>query len=213
MNELPNCAQSDYLLHTLDLKDLNSNPFVQFSKWLEDAYEAKIPEPNAMTLATVGKDRRPSARIVLLRGAGQDGFRFYTNYVSKKGEDLEVNPACALVFYWPELERQIRIEAQVAKLSSSDSDLYFAQRPLENRLAAWASQQSTVIASRKVIEDKFREFERKFGENVPRPPYWGGYIAIPEKYEFWQGRKGRMHDRFQYDRPSDHKWNLQRLAP
>jgi pyridoxamine 5'-phosphate oxidase len=205
--------RKEYLKTTLSRADIELNPHYQFKKWLDEAVTAGISEPNAMSLSTVDNNGRPTARIVLLRGYGPDGFRFYTNYLSRKGLDLEKNPQCALLFYWPEIERQVRIEAQAVKLPPSESDAYFEARPFENKLASWASQQSQIVAARSVIERSFNEFREMFGNRVPRPPHWGGYLASPFAFEFWQGRENRLHDRFRYEIDSVKKWSCYRLAP
>lgn len=206
-------SRKDYMQQTLSIDDLDGDPINQLEKWLSEAVNTRISEPHAMTLATVAKNGRPSARMVLLRGLGPEGLRFFTNYLSKKGKDLDENPRCALVFYWPELERQVCIEATAEKLPAAISDEYFASRPLENQLAAWTSQQSQIVANRQVIENQYRENREKFGAEVPRPPHWGGYLAIPDAFEFWQGRKSRLHDRFRYERELDRSWSCNRLAP
>jgi len=175
-----------------------------------------LPEPNAMTLATVGPDLRPSARIVLIKGVDERGFTFFTNYDSRKGRDLASNPNACLLFHWVELERQIRIEGRVSKTSEAESDAYFHSRPASSRIGAWASEQSQVIASRSVIETREADFVAKFGSNPPRPPQWGGYRLTPERFEFWQGRASRLHDRICYTRVAGdaaQPWSIERLAP
>ncbi len=204
----------EYRLHGLNETDLDPDPVEQFRRWFAAALASRLPEPNAMTLATATRDGRPSARIVLLKGFDERGFVFYTNYESRKGHELAANPFAALVFSWPELERQIRIEGRVDKILPHESDAYFRSRPLDSRLGAWASQQSQVIGGREVIERRMQELlaEYQHGE-VPRPPHWGGYRLKPEALEFWQGRPGRLHDRLRYRLLDDETWIVERLSP
>jgi len=174
----------------------------------------ELVDVNAMTLATVDKEGRPSARIVLLKGLDQRGFLFFTNYNSRKGCELEGNPQAALVFYWPELERQVTVAGEVCKVPPAESDSYFASRPRGSRIAAWASDQSEVVKDRAALEAKWKTFEERFPtEVVPRPPHWGGYVLNPGRVEFWQGRPNRLHDRFRYTRSADRSWKLERLSP
>lgn len=211
----------DYCLAGLRRKDLNTDPIVQFEKWFEQARVAhaslagkKVEDVNAMTLATADKQGQASARIVLLKGVDQRGFVFFTNYQSRKGRELTENPHAAAVFYWPELERQICIAGAVAKLSRAESEAYFKTRPKGSRLAACASTQSEVIPNREALEEKWKTLETQYpGEDVPMPPYWGGYVLAPAHLEFWQGRPNRLHDRFRYSRPPGKGWQLERLAP
>lgn len=206
--------RKDYKLRSLNETDVAADPFEQFTRWWDDAMNSKIEEVNAMTLATATTEGIPSARIVLLKGFDQNGFVFFTNYQSQKGKELEDNPHAALVFFWKELERQIRIEGQVEKISEKDSDIYYQSRPAGSRIGAWASPQSEPIENRELIENNFTELEKKFGENaIPRPGYWGGYIVRPAMIEFWQGRRSRLHDRIQYNLQADNNWVIQRLAP
>ncbi|HEY2953043.1 MAG TPA: pyridoxamine 5'-phosphate oxidase [Verrucomicrobiae bacterium] len=206
--------RKEYTLTGLRRADLNPDPLAQFRKWLQQAVDADVPEPSAMTLATVDAEGQPSARIVLLKGLDERGFSFFTNYESRKGRELAANPRASLLFLWKELERQVGIRGLVSKLSRKESATYFKTRPRGSRLGAWASKQSQVIASRAMLEDKLRELERKFpGEDVPLPPYWGGYILAPAEIEFWQGRPNRLHDRFLYTRASDQGWKIERLSP
>jgi pyridoxamine 5'-phosphate oxidase len=205
--------RKDYKLQTLLEADVAPDPFIQFGKWWDEAINSAIDEVNAMTLATVDKNNIPSARIVLLKGYDKNGFVFFTNYQSHKGEQLIQNPNACLVFFWKELERQIRITGKVEKISSEESDAYFTSRPVGSRIGAWASPQSSVIANRTVIEQKLKNFEQQFGDNaIPRPPHWGGYIVKPVQIEFWQGRASRLHDRMQYTL-QEGNWVIERLAP
>ncbi|MEY2427524.1 MAG: pyridoxamine 5-phosphate oxidase [Verrucomicrobiota bacterium] len=211
----------EYCRAGLRRKDLDTDPIVQFEAWFEQARAAnarlareKIEDVNAMTLATADEHGRPSARIVLLKGIDQRGFLFFTNYESRKGKELSENPQAAAVFYWPDLERQVCIAGEVARLSRAESEAYFKSRPRGSKLATWASTQSEVIPAREVLEQKWKELETKYpGEDVPLPPYWGGYVLTPARIEFWQGRPNRLHDRFRYSRLPQKSWQLERLAP
>ena len=210
--------RTDYRRETLDEKDVAPDPFRQFEHWLDEAIKAQLPEPTAMSLATVGADGIPACRIVLLKGFDSNGFVFYTNYRSRKGVDLAACPRAALLFHWIELERQVRIEGVAALVSASESDAYFASRPHASRLGAWASPQSEVIADRALLERRFGEAAARFadaGDAVPRPAHWGGYRVVPEAVEFWQGRPSRLHDRIRYRRNPAHPgaWTIERLAP
>jgi len=205
--------RKDYKLKSLREEDVLSNPIDQFTNWWNEAVNSKIEEVNAMTLATATTDGFPSARIVLLKGFTNEGFMFFTNYESHKGKELAMNPRASLVFFWKELERQIRIEGTVEKVSEAESEAYFASRPAASKIGAWASPQSTAIENREVIEGNVVKYETLFaGENVPKPPHWGGYIVKPAKVEFWQGRRSRLHDRILYTR-KDEQWTIERLAP
>jgi pyridoxamine 5'-phosphate oxidase len=206
--------RKDYGLAGLHEKDLAKNPFRQFEAWFQEAEAAKIPEPNAMTLATVGRDGRPSARTVLLKGSDGRGFVFYTNYESRKARELEANSRAILLFAWVPMERQIIIEGPVARVSREEAAAYFQSRPRASQLAAWASPQSTVVAGRAVLEESFRVIEKKYeGREVPLPPNWGGFRLAPETVEFWQGRRSRLHDRLRYRREAGADWVVERLAP
>ena len=205
--------RKDYSLAGLAEKDLSRDPFRQFDKWFQEAEAAKIPEPNAMTLATT-RDGRPSARTVLLKGVDGRGFVFYTNYESRKGRELDASPRAALLFPWVALERQVIIEGSVTKVSREEAEAYFHSRPLLSQLGAWVSQQSSIISGRKVLEDTMKELEKKYaGTVVPLPPHWGGYRVAPEIVEFWQGRRSRLHDRLRFRRGDDGGWIVERLAP
>ena len=204
----------DYSQKQLMEDKVAKDPFGQFEQWWNEALEAKLDEVNAMTLATASADGFPSARIVLLKDYNERGFSFYTNYESYKGKQLEENPKACLVFFWKELERQIRITGLVEKLSEQESDSYFSSRPEASRIGAWTSPQSKTIDSRKWLDEKFNEMVKQLeGTNIKRPPHWGGYIVRPVIIEFWQGRPGRLHDRIQYVLNSDGIWKIERLAP
>lgn len=205
--------RTDYKLRSLNESDVSADPVAQFTNWWDEAVNSKIEEVNAMTLATVNNEGRPSARIVLLKGFDEKGFVFFTNYQSKKGKELEDNPHAALVFFWKELERQVRIEGGIEKVSEEDSDAYYQSRPAGSRIGAWASPQSEVIKGREMLEDNFKALEKKFESgSIPRPGHWGGYILRPSMIEFWQGRSSRLHDRIQYCL-KENGWVIERLAP
>jgi len=205
--------RENYTKGGLAERDLHKNPFEQFRIWFEQAQSAKLTEPNAMTLATSTPDGIPSARIVLLKHFDEEGFVFSTNYESQKGEELEENPNVALVFYWAELERQVRITGFAEKTSREESEKYFATRPRESQLGAWASEQSTVVPGRKFLEEQLTSLTKWYeDQEIPTPPYWGGYRVKPDTIEFWQGRPSRLHDRLLFTRV-DSKWEIERLSP
>lgn len=202
----------DYRGESLNEADVAADPFQQFQRWFDEAVRAELPMVNAMTLATVSADDAPSARIVLLKGIDPNGFVFYTNYLSRKARELSANPRAALVFHWNDLEREVRIDGRVEKVTAAESDEYFASRPLGSRHAAIASPQSEVVASRAVLEARFDAAAAEHGDAAPRPAHWGGYRVLPSSIEFWQGRPSRLHDRLLYTRLGG-RWTLSRLAP
>ena len=204
--------RKSYERDALEEGDAALDPLRQFEAWMGEAFAAKVPEPNAMTLATVGADGRPSTRIVLIKGCDARGIVWFTNYDSRKGRELAVHPFAALQFHWVELERVVRIEGRVERVDAAESDAYFASRPLDSRIGAWASPQSEVIASRGVLVTNAAKYAAKFLMNPPRPPHWGGFRLQPEAWEFWQGRKSRLHDRLRY-RLDGGAWVRERLAP
>jgi pyridoxamine 5'-phosphate oxidase len=210
----PDIAQlrNDYALKTLDESQVDRDPLKQFGVWMVEAIHAKVPEPTAMTLATADARGRPSGRIVLLKGMDPRGFVFFTNYESRKGKDLAANPNAALTFMWKELERQVRIEGTVEKVTADESAAYYRTRPLGSRIGAWASPQSDTLESRAWLEKRWDELGKRYGEDPPLPPHWGGYRVLPDYLEFWQGRQSRLHDRVAYTRSGD-TWKIARLAP
>lgn len=206
--------RKDYQMRSLSETDVDPDPIVQFNRWWDDVVKSELDEINAMTLATATVAGIPSARIVLLKSVSNEGFVFFTNYESDKGKELDENPLACLVFFWKELERQVRISGKVEKVSAAESDEYFNSRPEGSRIGAWASPQSKVIDSREFIERNITEYEKQFsGQDITRPLHWGGYIVKPAVIEFWQGRPNRLHDRIQYLKSGDGNWKLQRLAP
>ncbi len=205
--------RQDYSRHELSKSSVAADPFDQFTAWFAEAVSARIFEPNAMHLGTATPEGQPSGRTVLLKGFDSEGFKFYTNYNSKKGRDLAANPACYLHFFWKELERQVFIRGRASRTSEEDADRYFASRPYASQIGAWASEQSSVVASREVLEARFAELKAAYAEGaVPRPPFWGGFRVTPEAFEFWQGRRSRLHDRILYTRSGD-AWEISRLSP
>jgi pyridoxamine 5'-phosphate oxidase len=204
--------RQEYMRAGLAEKDADADPFKQFERWFDDAVRAELPLPNAMTLATATAAGRPSARAVLLKGVDAEGFVFYTNYESRKARELAENPCASLMFLWAVLERQVRIEGTIEKVSAQESDAYFHTRPLGSRLGAWASPQSRALPDRLTLAKKIGAVVLRYGRHPPRPPHWGGYRLLPEAIEFWQGRKSRLHDRLLYTK-HDGAWKIQRLAP
>lgn len=205
--------RKDYQLASLSEADVAKDPFQQFSLWFEQAQKADINEANAMSLSTVNAAGRPSARIVLIKEFDQRGFSWFTNYDSNKGNDLAANPQAALLFFWSALERQVRIEGRIEKISDAENDAYFHSRPLGSRQSAYASQQSQPIANRTLLEDRLKAVINEFGDHPPRPEHWGGYRLVPALVEFWQGRSSRLHDRLVYTRQDDGSWQIGRLQP
>jgi len=202
-------------LSALTKDNVDANPIRQFQRWYDEVRARGVSEQDAisMTLATATKDGRPSARVVLLKSFDDNGFVFYTNYQSLKGRDLAENPQASLLFYWPKVWRQVRIDGKIEKVSAEESDEYFQSRPLGSKLGAWASNQSEVVDRRETLEGRFAELEKRFGEDVPRPPHWGGYRLTPNEIEFWQGRDNRLHDRLRYRLQEDGTWVIERLGP
>jgi len=203
----------EYARARLDEGQVSADPLAEFGRWFTQAQEAQVLEPNAMTLATATRDGIPSARIVLLKGYDERGFVFFTDYRSQKGTELEQNPQASLVFFWPELERQVRISGPVSVVSRDESEAYFQTRPRPSQLSTWVSSQSQVIAGRKLLEDGVKKVEGQFPGQVPLPPHWGGFRVTPETVEFWQGRESRLHDRLRYLRKKGGGWQVERLSP
>lgn len=204
--------RADYSKQELSEQECDASPLVQFERWLNEAVRAEVNEPTAMNVATVGEDGRPSSRMVLLKEVNAQGFVFFSNYLSRKGRALSAHPFAALTFFWPELERQVRVEGRVVVLDEAASDEYFKSRPYTSRIGAWASEQSSVIAGKSVLVARAAAVGLKHPISVPRPPHWGGYVVLPERLEFWQGRPSRLHDRIQY-RLENESWLKERLAP
>jgi pyridoxamine 5'-phosphate oxidase len=212
-NHIISQLRIDYTSRTFDEKDAVRNPFLQFEVWMNEALQSEVTEPNAFVLSTVDEQHKPSSRIVLLRGFDENGFVFFTNYLSRKGKEISLNKNVCLNFFHQPLERQVRIEGTIEKITEQASDEYFHSRPVGNRLGAWASNQSEKIASREILEDQNSELEQKFADgNIPRPPHWGGYIVKPTYFEFWQGRQSRLHDRISYEK-NGNAWQIARLSP
>lgn len=206
--------RNDYKRHSLRRDILEPLPLLQLKKWLEEAVETEHTEPTAMTLATVDATGQPSQRVVLLKDISDHGITFFSNYFSKKGQHIDFNPKASVNFFWAILERQVRLDGTIRKLSSEESDAYFASRPRESQIGAWASPQSEMVKDSGYLNTRYQKFEQKFADiEVPRPSHWGGYILIPHRIEFWQGRPGRMHDRFVYQLIKDGDWDIFRLAP
>jgi pyridoxamine 5'-phosphate oxidase len=205
--------RKDYARESLDEKDVARDPIVQFARWFQEALNSGFTEPNAMTVATADAQGRPSARILLLKGYDSRGFVFFTNYESRKGQELAQNPYASLLFHWVELERQVRIEGRVERVAPEESDDYYRSRPLGSRVGAWASPQSRVLADRAALEGKLGQLAQELGDDPPRPPHWGGYRLAPDSIEFWQGRPSRLHDRVRYTLVSVGNWRIERLAP
>lgn len=205
--------REDYSKSALDESEILEDPVQQFEKWMEEALKSEVPEPNAMTLSTVDMQQKPHSRVVLLKGIEDGNFIFFTNYASQKGEEMEENPNVALCFLWLELERQVRIEGEAEKLPGEQSLAYFKERPYKSQLGALASNQSAVVPNRAFLEERFKELEGKYAEGeVPKPETWGGYKVKPEVFEFWQGRRSRLHDRIKYEKVGN-KWDIKRLSP
>ena len=206
--------RKEYRRGRLEEEEIDRDPFAVFAEWLQVAVESDLWEPNAMTLATASREGRPSARVVLLKGFDERGFTFFTNYESRKGREIDINPQAAAVFWWGPLERQVRVEGKVAKLAPVESDEYYLNRPLGARIGAWASPQSQVIAGRQVLDERWRSLEEAYRQQgLSRPPYWGGYRLAPVVFEFWQGGENRLHDRLRYIRQPAGDWRIERLAP
>lgn len=207
-------VRKDYKLQSLSEYDADIDPFIQFHKWWNDSVTSQIDEYNAMILASCNQNGKPSARVVLLKAFDETGFTFFTNYESKKGKEILGNPNVALVFFWKELERQVRIEGKAEKTSEIVSDKYFTSRPLNSQLGAWSSPQSIVIKDRDFLVKNFKYFTEKYNEQqIPKPPNWGGFLIKPNLFEFWQGRPSRLHDRIEYTLTNENSWTRQRLAP
>ncbi|MFP4089864.1 MAG: pyridoxamine 5'-phosphate oxidase [Cyclobacteriaceae bacterium] len=206
--------RKEYSRQSLEVSDVNADPVIQFQKWFDEARQAELPEPNAMHLATVTPEGKAAGRIVLLKGIEEGAFVFYTNYQSRKGQEMQQAPWAGLTFFWAELERQVRIEGRVEKVSEEQSTAYFHSRPRGSQIGAWVSPQSQVIPGRDFLENRLQELERQFeGQEIPRPEHWGGYALRAEMIEFWQGRPNRLHDRIRYSQGTEGQWIIERLAP
>lgn len=214
MNQIEIAAlRENYIKGTLNVSDASLSPIEQFQIWFDEAVSSELLEPNALVLSTVSNESKPSARIVLLKGL-DNGFKFYTNYLSRKGTELIENPAACITFFWAELERQIRIEGTIEKISPEESDEYFQSRPRGSQIGAWVSNQSMVIENREILEEREKHLIEKFGDQpIPRPPHWGGYRLVPNYIEFWQGRPSRLHDRIAYTLLENEDWKIERLSP
>ena len=213
MKEKLSAIRKEYHHRILDEKSIDKDPFRQLERWLNDAIDAGLPEPNAMILSTISKNGSPSSRVVLLKGLSEEGLIFYTNYHSRKASELQARPEASVVLFWPSLERQVRVEGKVSAVGPGMSDRYFAERPRNSQIGAWASPQSEVIPDREFLEERYKSFEMKFaGGEVKRPPHWGGYRLNPVRFEFWQGAPGRLHDRLVFE-SIDSNWIIKRLAP
>ncbi len=208
-------VREEYLAGGLNEQNCNPNPILQFEAWMKDAQAAHLKEPNAMTLATATPEGLPSARVVLLKEVSDAGFVFYTNYASRKSRELEANPFAALTFYWPELERQVRVEGQVRRVAREQSEAYFKTRPRGSRLGAWASHQSEIVPNRETLLAKLQELEAAYAlaDDIPAPEFWGGYCLKPDTIEFWKGRPNRLHDRLRYRKKGEQEWTIERLSP
>lgn len=204
--------RQEYSKKNLSENQCLDNPIEQFKIWLQEAMSAQVPEPTAMNVASVGENGKPQARMVLLKEVNEQGFVFFSNYASRKGQSIAANPFVALTFFWAELERQVRVEGNIFRLPENQSDEYFASRPYQSRLGAWASEQSSVISDKTTLVTRAALFAAKYPLNVPRPPHWGGYVVVPERVEFWQGRPSRLHDRIEYLHENG-VWTKHRLAP
>jgi len=205
--------RQSYDLGELNEDDVDPDPFKQFARWFDDAIKAELMEPNAMVLATANADGRPSARVVLMKGCDERGFTFFTNYASRKADEIAANPQASLLFWWDRLHRQVRIEGRLGKLPSAESDRYFASRPKGSQIGAVASPQSQRIESRQWLAERYAELEARYPDDIPRPAGWGGYLVKPQRFEFWQGRPSRLHDRLVYDADPTGGWTIGRLAP
>ncbi len=212
VNNFVNQVRHEFSSQKLDENSLEATPIKQLEKWIQEAVDSQVPEANAMSICTVNANGSPTSRVVYARGISEEGIKLYTNYDSRKGQDVEANPKVSLLFFYPELERQMRIDGLIEKLPEAESDAYFNARPTKSKLGAWASEQSSPIAGRETLVERTEQFREKFGENVPRPPHWGGYLVRPTRFEFWQGRPARLHDRIVFEKENE-GWNIFRIAP